>query len=301
MLSCDFVVTELPVAGSGTPQLSARLGATENFQPHAFELVCEWPDENGHIICTSSRLGADYLFSFPGYASYQISPDGVIHCIPEPGCPGRLLRHFLINQVIPRFLGSQGEVIVHASAVKLSDGRAVAFLGNSGFGKSTLAASFAQSGAVLLADDCVLINRLDGALTVVGAFPGVRLFTDSREAIFSDNSGFEQVATQMGKHQAVLSGPLYSDRLLLARLFALNDPAVDADSVSVMALPGANALLKVVSSLFTLNPADEATTVRSFKAVKDLIAGSLPCSELHYPRELDILQEVRAAVEEAAV
>jgi len=43
----------------------------------------------------------------------------------------------------------------------LENSRSVAFLGNSGFGKSTLASSFHRNGVYLIDDDCILLNPCD--------------------------------------------------------------------------------------------------------------------------------------------
>lgn len=53
--------------------------------------------------------------------------------------------------------------IVHASAVQL-DGRGVLILGPSGCGKSGLALRLIALGAVLIADDRVILSRRDAAL-----------------------------------------------------------------------------------------------------------------------------------------
>ena len=77
----------------------------------------------------------------------------------------RYLDHMLRDHVVPRRLSLRGERILHATAVAVH-GVAVAFVGPSTAGKSTLAAAFAAEGATVLADDTLRL-RLDTDRTLV--------------------------------------------------------------------------------------------------------------------------------------
>ncbi|PYG00688.1 Hpr(Ser) kinase/phosphatase [Georgenia satyanarayanai] len=55
----------------------------------------------------------------------------------------------------------RGNAVLHASAVE-QDGRAIAFVGHSGMGKSTLAALMCSSGARVVSDDVVPVAPADG-------------------------------------------------------------------------------------------------------------------------------------------
>jgi hypothetical protein len=62
----------------------------------------------------------------------------------------------------------------------------VAFLGESGRGKSTLAASFATEGTRFLTDDGLLLEWVGGHCMIVPSHPSIRLWEDSQEALISD-------------------------------------------------------------------------------------------------------------------
>src|SRR5206468_10962716 len=67
-------------------------------------------------------------------------------------------RTYLLGQVISYALLKQGIEPLHAT-VPVIDGMAVALLGNSGYGKSTMGAAFLQVGARLLTDDLLVLRK----------------------------------------------------------------------------------------------------------------------------------------------
>jgi hypothetical protein len=78
------------------------------------------------------------------------------------------LDHLLRDHVVPRRLSLRGERVLHATAVEF-DGLAVAFVGESTAGKSTLAAAGMTAGGRLLADDTLRLVVTDGASVLIGA------------------------------------------------------------------------------------------------------------------------------------
>ncbi|MDT8321953.1 MAG: hypothetical protein RQ826_15655, partial [Xanthomonadales bacterium] len=130
VLSCDFPLPELPPAAAGEVVLSIALAGDAAPALDGFERVHEWAGPGAQAACWCERRGGDYLFVFPGFVRYLVGENDHILCLPEPGCDLSTLRHLLLNQVVPRALGTRGRLIVHASAVILpGSGRAVAFLG----------------------------------------------------------------------------------------------------------------------------------------------------------------------------
>ena len=95
----------------------------------------------------------------------------VVKLSRAPGIPDETATHMLLDQVIPRVLGLQGRVLIHGSAVASPEGRACAFVGMSGRGKSTLAASFYRDGWRMLADDCIQLDIEDGSVLGLAAYP----------------------------------------------------------------------------------------------------------------------------------
>ena len=126
---------------------------------------------------------------FPGWADFLVSADGKeIDCTSYPGSSLQTVRHFFLSHVMPHVLSHRGRLVLHASAVVVEQG-ALVFLGESGRGKSTLAASFGvQGGALLLADDCLLVKEEQGQLFGTPSYPELRLWPEMTSGLFGNLS-----------------------------------------------------------------------------------------------------------------
>ncbi len=107
------------------------------------------------------------------------------------------LKHSNKNQIIPYLLGpvmamllhQRGFLVLHGSSVKIN-GRAIAFLGYSGLGKSTMAINFYMKGYPLITDDILAINfDKNGSPSVNPGYLHARLSKDSYDNI-KENDNF---------------------------------------------------------------------------------------------------------------
>jgi hypothetical protein len=125
------------------------------------------------------RHAGGYLLRFPHLSDFVVSSAGDrIDCHPFPRLPAATLRHLLLDQVLPLSLTLGGRVVLHASAVHVPGFGSVAFAGESGRGKSTLAAALASRGAQLVTDDTLVLEREGTGLVAIPGYPGVRLWAD---------------------------------------------------------------------------------------------------------------------------
>lgn len=85
---------------------------------------------------------------------------------------------FWLGPVLGIVLRLRGVTCLHASAVEVS-GKAIAFAGAEGAGKSTSAALFAQNGHAVLADDIVALERRVPGFLVYPGHPYLNLLPDS--------------------------------------------------------------------------------------------------------------------------
>jgi len=147
---------------------------------HTAETASElWP-AGGELICDERLPGGDvnyriythpdggYLISGPEYGAHLLSADGRrLRCFPE-GRPDGGWQRMLVAQVLPFAALLHGLELFHASAV-VRDGQAIAVLGPSRSGKTSLALELCARGASFMADDVLALETRDGALL---AHPG---------------------------------------------------------------------------------------------------------------------------------
>jgi HPr Serine kinase C-terminal domain len=116
------------------------------------------------VMTVDAHPEAGYLIHLPAYGRFLVSSDGrSVACAPS--APGPLWQNALVGQVLPAAASLQGYEVLHASALRVG-GRAVALVGASGAGKSSLALRLLERGATLLADDVAVVAERDGRLVV---------------------------------------------------------------------------------------------------------------------------------------
>jgi len=84
---------------------------------------------------------------------------------------------YLLGPVLGLLLRLQGVTCLHASAVAFED-RSVAFVGQTGAGKSTTAAAFARQGYGVISDDIAALVERKGAFHLMPAYPHLCLWPE---------------------------------------------------------------------------------------------------------------------------
>jgi hypothetical protein len=255
----------------------------------------EWVFPDGAVWTQFFRLGADYLLRFPELADFEVSADGTrVQGFPAPGVPSPTVEHLYLNQALPLALSRQGKLVLHGSAVDIG-GLGVAFLGESGRGKSTLAASFATGGDRFLTDDGLLLEWAGSRCMIVPSHPSIRLWEDSQDALVNEHVAMAPAVSFTSKAR-FLAGPdiAFCDQAQpLRRLYFLGDGQVETPTVEP--LRPAEALIELVKHSFLLDIEAQDGLARHFDDLSRLAA--LPIYfRLDYPRRYDALAAVRETV-----
>ena len=241
------------------------------------------------------RTSDGYLLRFPGLADFEVSADGTrVTAYPEPGTDPNTVEHLYINQLVPLALSRQSRPAFHASVVTMGAG-AVAFLGRTGMGKSTLAASFALHGTTFLTDDALIIEESDQGCRARPSHPSIRLWDDSVEAL-ADADVQKTLPISYSHKARLLAGDAltYCDKPLpLLAAFVLEDNGVQ--SVSIRDLPGLDRYLGWLENSFLLDVEDRDLLAQHFEWTHR-ISGTVPTFALDYPRDYGMLTDVQQAI-----
>ena len=255
----------------------------------------EWTFPDGTLWTQFFRQGAGYLLRFPDLADFEVSADGLsVQGFPAPGVPSPTVEHLYLNQVMPLALSRQGKLVLHGSAVDIG-GQGVAFLGESGRGKSTLAASFATEGEQFLTDDGLLLEWFDSRCMIIPNHPSIRLWEDSQEALVSERTVMAPAVSFTSKAR-FLAGPgiaFCDEARPLRRVFFLGDG--DLATPTIEPLRPAEALIELVKHSFLLDIEAQDMLARHFDDLSRL--ATLPVFfRLDYPRSYETLPAVRQAI-----
>jgi hypothetical protein len=248
-----------------------------------------------------ARVGPRYLLRFPTLADFLISGDAAeVRCRPRAGTPAGTLRHLFLNQVLPLVMGQRGRLVVHASAVVTPRG-AVAFLGRSGRGKSTLAAWLWAEGCPLVTDDCLRIEDRRGRLVAMPSHPAIRLWPSTLRRLAIEHAPARRTAHYTDKVQIPVDARprAFARRpVQLAAVYVLSPAGAGRGRVPVRSEPLStrDALVELIAHLYRLDVGSRETLRRDFHRLAD-IARRLPVRRLHVPRGLTRLGEVREAIE----
>lgn len=179
------------------------------------------PDPEDWVWLSRSRAR---LF-WPGAGQVEVRDGKEIVVDVERGAQEQALRLFLLGPVLSILLQQRGLLVLHASAVSVGGG-AVAFLGASGWGKSTTAASLHALGHSLVADDNVAIFLPDenssSSAVVLPAFPQLKLWPDSALALRESVDDLPRLHPEIDKRAWRAEVNFDSTPLPLRRVYVLH-------------------------------------------------------------------------------
>lgn len=251
-----------------------------------------WVTPEGEIKAEFHRCSDGFLVRFPGEADFVI--DSACRRAAGWPAPETAPDHFeslFQHGVVPLVGNHSGGLFMHGSAVAVA-GRAIAFLGLSRGGKTTLAGAFAKAGFPFLTEDVIELTRSGDAYLLHPKHARLRLFVDSaayllgREIAHADDDDKHSVAGGEGLP--------FSDRPApLARLYLLGRD--HAAPLAITRLEGTAALAELLPHSFVLDVEDKPRLRGHFGRIGAL-SESVGCCTLDYTRQYGELPAVIDAI-----
>lgn len=244
------------------------------------------------------RRGADYLLRFGGTADfYVLTRRKRITCRAYATTRLETVRRLFLDQVMPRVLSLDGGIVLHAGAVQTPAG-AIAFVGESGRGKSTLTAALCRGGFPGIADDSVLMQETGVGFSAVPGFPGVRLRGDAASHLFQHGT-VGPARADAGKRiwDACDGLPFAARPAPLYGVYALA-PAAEhpgREAASFVRLSRRQAFMALAGNAFRLDTRDPQRLASEFARFIRL-ASAQPVWQLRFRRDLAQLDAVRDCI-----
>jgi hypothetical protein len=300
--------SDAPVAALASSTMAGRSDLRWRFRsmPPGYDHIAEHDWEEYRRVDESSLRAA----RAPGHALYRLAyDDGTEFALDAAGttvwartAPGATLEDtatYLLGPVMGFVLRLRGITCLHAAAVEV-EGRAIAFAGHAGSGKSTTAAAFARAGHAVLTDDVTALAELDGRLHVEPAYPRVRLWPEAVQSLFGSSEALPRITPSWDKRFLGLGDDGYRfqrSRLPLAAVYVL-DRRVEGEG-EALPIGGPDAVVELVTRGYSTRLLDAAMRAREFDALSRMVA-EVPVFRLAVPEGIGRLGPMCRAIAERA-
>jgi hypothetical protein len=243
--------------------------------------------------------GADYV-CWKNLFEFVVTADGrLIHCRPLRAGAVEAFQTYLLGHTLSFALLRLGREPLHSTAAVVN-GRAVGFVGDCGYGKSSLGAAFLRAGHPLLTDDLLVVTP-DRDRYVAHPGPArIKLFPHVARAVLGDTAGGTPMNDLTPKLVIALADAGLSharEAAPLGALYVLAAPRrVRRRAIAIQALSPRAAFVELVRATFNTCVRDPARLARQFELAARL-ALAVPVKLLSFPRGLHRLPAVRTAIE----
>ncbi|MFG6106853.1 hypothetical protein U2F10_31735 [Leptothoe sp. EHU-05/26/07-4] len=178
-----------------------------------------------------------------GIGDCWISDGKFITISPFDGVSYEMLSPNVLGGCMSIILRQRGFLVLHASSIAIQN-NVVAFLGHSGWGKSTLAAALHVHGHSVITDDVLAIDlESNGTPNVVPSFPQCKLSPGAAVALGKDPATLAPLCSHLSKRAYNFQTGFQQEQLPLQSIYLLSK----GDSHSITPLSFKDAFAYLVS------------------------------------------------------
>lgn len=209
-----------------------------------------------------TREDDDYVFNFPDEVQVTVGANATLIEIAWPNrFTVEYAATYLMNVVFAFVMRARGHETLHASAALIGD-KAVAFIGTSGAGKSTIAAALALRGHRVISEDVVALIDRGTKFDVVSAHAHVRLWPDVTAFLFGSQDALPLIANEEWKRKFDVRDHFAHGVFELDAIYSIDDRGVDEPHVEM--LEGKDALLELIAASYKSAAPDATMSPEEF-------------------------------------
>lgn len=203
------------LAGNGQADVRITFGRVPRQVPQAAERTPWYEAAKGK-----------FLLRVDGVAKYYAENGDSILIEPLIDASDERIRMLLLNSVFPRLLLQRGCLVLHGAAVVLN-GRAIAILGHTASGKSSLAFTLYRRGYEILSDEVCALRVLDGKAFVLPETPWLKVWKDSLSKAGPESDAFKPVRQGLEKYAVPVYDRFRKEAVELAGIVLLENHNLD--------------------------------------------------------------------------
>ena len=197
----------------------------------------------------------------------------------DPACVPEVVAILLSGTVTAYLLSAEGGLVLHASAVEV-DGKAVAFVGLSGQGKTTVATLLCTEGYPLVTDDVLPVDAHGGEVTCVPG--GIELRVRDKSQELADWLASDVPRRRTADERLAMAVPVTRADLLPLATVIIPWPDRQFTAVSARRLSAGEAAMSLARFQRVEGWTSPKVLRAQFEAITAVV-GSVPVFEMHIP------------------
>jgi hypothetical protein len=278
---------KLPELISSTEVVKDVAISYQNIPP----LSLEFNQNNTRIQASINSVQMDYK----NVGSFLVTGGDRIICSPEIEVAPEVLRLIILGTSLPILLHQRGQLILHSSAIDIN-GKAIAFLGGSGWGKSTTAAAFHQQGYPVVADDVIAVDIERNQPTIFPGFPRLKLWEESATFLGDEWESLPKLHPELPKRSRMVEKGFLIDSLPLKQIYIL----AEGDDLEIVPLTPQIAFKELIAHSYVLSILKNTGALETHFHQCSRLTKMIPISRLVRGRSLDELLAVTCMVAESS-
>jgi hypothetical protein len=253
--------------------------------------------------------GYSYFATLPDRSVYLLYEDQyqiLIHgegrqiAIGDLGGDKSNLQGFILTHALSIALAQRGVESLHATAITLRDGRAVALMAPSGSGKSTLAAHGLARGARLVTDDLLVLRRLGDGFAALAGPRRLKLYPEvARKLLLGTGVRFPETGNGGKWFLALPDSMICDEEAKVAAIVVLHSEEAQS-RVSCDILGAKESFFELVAGRYPSGGQERERLEQHFRFTREVQA-RIPILRLTYPREFSRIDEVHEKLQNAVV